>query len=166
VSFTRSTYIFVEAIVINNVCCYLVMATVSSTTSIHPKTWWSPNTYKTRFVLNYKRISIKQSECTTPTTKRKAKNLASRRTMALIVTSYLRTRTHSRQRSFDISKVLDSKTTNCGRRVCKLGGVLQEKLFQKYGESLNPECPGFLMKRDEIFFRKTRKFPEFEEVHV
>ena len=24
--------------------------------SIHPKTWWSANTYKTRFVLNYKQI--------------------------------------------------------------------------------------------------------------
>jgi hypothetical protein len=24
--------------------------------SAHPKIWWSPNTYKTRFVLNYKRI--------------------------------------------------------------------------------------------------------------
>jgi glutathione S-transferase len=139
--------------------------------SVHPKVWWSTNTYKTRFVLNYKRIPYTVVGIHYPDIEETSKSLGlgpsdRRPTWTLPIIEYEGSVVRG---SFDIAKFLDSKFRErpiVGIECEKSQEYVRKTLVPAIWQMTGPMVPAILDQRDQEFFRRTRILPEREDNHV
>lgn len=139
--------------------------------SVHPETWWSPNTYKTRFVLNYKRIPYTTIGIHYPDIEEESKKLglnpAMNRpfwTVPIIVHEAEVVRG-----SFDIAKYLDNKFKDrpvVGEECSKWEEYIRKHVFLAVWPMTGPMVPTILNDKDREFFYRTRNVPQRQEAHA
>src|SRR5271169_6244969 len=117
--------------------------------SIHPRVWWPPNTSKTRFILNFKRIPYTVTGVHYPDIEGTSKSLRlgpsdRRPTWILPIVEYDGTVIRG---SFDIAKFLDSKFPErpvVGAECEKWQEYLRKNLVLAVWPMTGPLVPGIL----------------------
>jgi glutathione S-transferase len=138
--------------------------------SVHPKTWWSANTYKTRLLLNYKRIPYTTIGVHYPDIYETSEKLGLKPApkwpqWTLPVIEYEGTVVRG---SFDIAKFLETKFPErrvIGEECEKWVEYITYNVVRAVVPMTVPLVPAILDERDAKFFRDTRKVPERKENH-
>jgi glutathione S-transferase len=138
--------------------------------SIHPKTWWSPNTYKTRLLLNYKRIPYTTIGVHYPDIHETSEKLGLKPApnlpqWTLPIIEYEGTIVRE---SFDIAKFLETNFPErrvIGEECEKWVEYITQHVVPAVRPMTSPLIPAILDERDAKFFRETRKVPERKENH-
>jgi glutathione S-transferase len=138
--------------------------------STHPKTWWSPNTYKTRLVLNYKQIPYTTIGVHYPDIAEVSQKLglsANERWPQWTVPIIEHDGKVVRD-SYAIAKYLDQQFPErpvLGEECEKWAEYIRKNLVLAVWPMTGPMVPTILDERDRKFFEVTRKLPERQETH-
>jgi glutathione S-transferase len=138
--------------------------------SIHPKTWWSPNTSKTRLLLNYKNIPYTTIGVHYPDIAETSKKLGLSPApkwpqWSLPIVEYEGTVVRG---SFDIAKFLESKFPErkiIGDECEHWVEYVTQTVVPAVRPMTTPLIPAILDGRDSKFFTETRNVPERQENH-
>jgi glutathione S-transferase len=138
--------------------------------SIHPKVWWSPNTVRSRFVLNYKQIPYTTIGVHYPDIQETSKKLGlgpQERWPAYTLPIIEHEDTVVRG-TVEIAKYLDAHFPEkpvFGEECEKWGTYMRKSILLVVWPMVGPMVPSILDDRDRQFFESTRQLPERTERH-